>query len=224
VITRDPQDGHRCAISSAPASALDMRPVSFTWREMAWPRLHTAAPSYLVTPRTYQRVRAALGATSDAVTLAHVDYEKTLLLLDAIEGTFAIVYPAGDTPDPTRLGVTPFWASGILKRDRKKERGGALARRLAMANVAAYRKLRPELNLGGDMPLEAYERQAAHYTFEGMDEEPRYAGFSLWRHEFTGSEWLDLGVRPDWLWIGTTWGGVVVVAEWPGEVGSTSST
>lgn len=42
-----------------------------------------------------------------------------------------------------------------------------------------------------------------------------FAGFSLWRHEFRESRWLELRVRPDWLWIRTGAGGLVVAADFP---------
>ena len=94
-----------------------------------------------------------------------MDYEETLLLLDAIEGRFAVVHPAGHGDDAGDFTSAPLWACGVFKRARSRERGGAAARRLFMANFERYRELRPELDLGGDAPLEAYERQAAHYTF-----------------------------------------------------------
>ncbi len=111
------------------------------------------------------------------------------------------MHPAGHGDDAGDFTSAPLWACGILKRARSRERGGAAARRLFMANVEHYRQLRPELDLGGDAPLEAYERQAAHYT---------------WRHEFLDASWLDVPKRPPaWLWIRTASSGLVVAAEWP---------
>jgi hypothetical protein len=150
-----------------------------------------------------------------------MDYEETLLLLDGVEGTYAIVYPA---PEP-EAGVEPkafsgagLWVAGLLKREREREQSGAEARRLAMVNIKTYREIQPDLDLG-DAPLERYERQAASYTFEGMDDlhgTTGFAGFTLWRHEFVESRWLDMPVCPAWLWITTGADGLIVAADFPG--------
>ena len=47
-----------------------------------------------------------------------------------------------------------------------------------------------------------------------------FAGFTLWRHEFIESQWWDLPVQPDWLWIKTQEGQLVVAAEFDRSRGS----
>ena len=87
-----------------------------------------------------------------------------------------------------------------------------------MEKDVGYSELRPELDEGDDAPLELFERQAAHFTFEGMDDAKRlFAGFSLWRHAFVEARWLEVRVRPDWLWIRTASGAIVVAGDYPGE-------
>jgi hypothetical protein len=141
-----------------------------------------------------------------------VDYDETVAALNSVVGKYVIVYPAGE-PSP---GVEPYdftsglSAWGILKRDR--DPGAAGRRHLSESGV--YAKIQPELDLG-DAPLELYERQAAGYTFEGMDDPDAFAGFVLWRHEFEESRWLFPGIRPDWLWIRKRPLGFVIAAEFP---------
>ena len=157
-----------------------------------------------------------------------MDYEQTLLHLDSVVGTWVVVYSAEHADQgeqPTAFAGGGLWAAGRLKRDRESERASAAARRAMMqaGEEAGYSHLRPELDLG-DTPLEGYERQAAHFTFEGMDDhvgssfkEPGrgFAGFSLWRHDFVESEWLSIPRRPDWLWIKAAPPGLVVAADFP---------
>jgi hypothetical protein len=149
-----------------------------------------------------------------------MDYEETLLLLDGIVGKFAVVYPAepvseGDQPEGFTESV---FASGIFRRDHEDEQVSAHARRAMMeaSGETGYAEIRPELNLG-NAPLEGYERQAAHFSFEGATRgitTNLFAGFSFWRHTFQESSWLSLAARPDWLWIRSTGPlGLVVVAE-----------
>lgn len=146
-----------------------------------------------------------------------MDYEETLLLLDGIVGSYAIVYPVeagegGSASEPQVFSGGGLWIAGLFKRDREGERIGAAARRGLMGETW-YQELRPALDLG-EGPLEGYERQAAHFTFEGMDDpHGSFAGFTLWRHEFIDSEWWDLPVRPEWLWIKTREVQLVVAAE-----------
>lgn len=159
-----------------------------------------------------------------------MDYEETLLELDSIVGTWAVVYPVGEEPDegeePRAFAGGGLWVAGWFKRDRATEQGRAAARRAMMeaGEATGYDKLRPELDLG-DSPLEEYERQAAHFTFKEMDDSSGsgfdrpgsgFAGFSLWRHDFIESRWLAIPVRPDWLWIRITGAaGLVVAADFP---------
>jgi hypothetical protein len=156
-----------------------------------------------------------------------MDYEATLLELDSIEGGWTVVYsaPGGNATEPGDDFMTgALSASGVFKRDRKGETGGAGARRMLVEAADWYRDRHPDLDVG-DAPLELYERQAAHFTFEGMDDAmgsfrpgtaaTNFAGFTLWRDDFVDAEWLEYGIRPHWLWIRTAHSGVVVVAEFP---------
>lgn len=155
-----------------------------------------------------------------------MDYEETLLLLDGITGSYAVVYPVeegevGSSSGPRVFAGSGLWVAGRFKRDREGEQRGAAARRGLMTETW-YQDLRPDLDLG-EGPLEGYERQAAHFTFEGMDDStgsPGFAGFTLWRHEFIESQWWDLPVRSDCLWIRTQEGQLVVAAEFDRSGGS----
>jgi hypothetical protein len=158
-----------------------------------------------------------------------MDYEETLLLLDSVVGTFAVVYPVASDPDRTEISRTlaapgGMYASGIFKRDLEGEERGARARRALITQTDWFREKVPHVDLG-DLPLEEYERQAAHFTFEDMDdltslswgstEGPGFAGFALRRGDFVEAAWLDVPVRPDWLWIRSKEAAVVVVADFP---------
>jgi hypothetical protein len=138
-----------------------------------------------------------------------MDYEETVAALDSVIGKYVIVYPtqeppAGEEPDFTQ-GLSAW---GTFKRDRDI---GAVGRR-HLSEAGVYAQIQPELDLG-DAPLELYERQAAGYTFEGMDSQDAFAGFMLWRHYFVESQWLEPGIRPDWLWIRSRPLGFVIAAE-----------
>jgi hypothetical protein len=161
-----------------------------------------------------------------------VDYEETLLELDSVTGTWVIVYPASGGDDPGDFTASGLYVVGRLVRDESASQQGAEARRGLVVATDWYRERKPDLDLG-DGPLESYERQVAHFTFEHMDDrrlsqirigdpsqedDPDVRGLvciTLWRHEFVDAGWLDFGVRPDWLWIRTTASGLVVVADFP---------
>jgi hypothetical protein len=143
-----------------------------------------------------------------------MDYDETIRLLNSVVGKYVIVYPAevppsGEEPYDFTSGLSAW---GTLKQDQGASEGAAGRRRLAEAGV--YAKIRPEMDLG-NAPLELYERQAAGFTFEGMDTQGAFAGFVLWRHEFEESRWLESPVRPDWLWIRKRPFGLVIAAEFP---------
>lgn len=165
-----------------------------------------------------------------------MDYEETLLQLDSIVGTWAMVYPAVEPEpgeEPKAFGGGGLWAAGRLERERESEQGSATARRGMMAHLPWYRERVPYLDLGEDAPLESYERQVAYYTLEGMDDDRMtrvrigdpgqgethdlggFVSLSLWRHEFVESRWIKLPARPGWLWIRTGTGGLVVAADFP---------
>jgi hypothetical protein len=165
-----------------------------------------------------------------------VNYEETLLHLDSVAGSYAIVYPASADSDRTEVAraVTApggILASGVFKRDLKTEQAGAKARRGLVTETDWFRHKVPSVDRG-DLPLEEYERQAAFFTFEGLEDmvtgtwsndAPGYAGFSLWRESFVESDWLELPVAPDWLWIRSNEAALVVVADFPNgpRLGST---
>jgi hypothetical protein len=162
-----------------------------------------------------------------------VDYEETLLELDSITGTWTILYPASGGDEPGDFTTSGLFVVGRLERDQPTSQVSAELRRRLAERSAWYGEKRPDLDLG-DAPLESYERQVAHFTFEHMDDrrlasirigDPSQdneeanlrglVGVSLWRHDFIEARWLDLGVRPDWLWIRTSAGGLVVAADFP---------
>jgi hypothetical protein len=95
-----------------------------------------------------------------------VDFEETLLLLDGIEGSYAIVYPvapAQGDEEPTDFG-TGFMANGLFRRNREGEKKGAWVRRKMSEEIEGWDEFKPEVSLGG-APLESYERQVALFTF-----------------------------------------------------------
>lgn len=133
-------------------------------------------------------------AIDDAPAL---DYFETVQLLKSWAGSNVLVYPVTDRApdDPPLEEMGPFMIWGTFKpvADQTAE----LRRNLS----DAYARVRPELALG-DAPLELYERQVAHFTFERMgDGFAEHAGFAIWQHDFIDARWLDMGGRYRWLWI-----------------------
>ena len=129
------------------------------------------------------------------------DYFETVQLLNRWAGETVYVTPAphtaGRPPSERELLVTSLNVEGTLKALGDV---GAEGRR----NLAdMFERIGSPLALGADAPLELYERQVAHYTFEGMDGGPLddHASFTLWQHDFVEARLLDTGTRYDWLWI-----------------------
>jgi hypothetical protein len=96
------------------------------------------------------------------------------------------------------MGGLAVW--GTFKR--YPDAAAPLRRSLSLSGFYA-RADRAELDLG-DAPLELYERQEAAYGCEEVDGERFFAGFTLSRHRFIESNWLDIGGRFHWLWIKDT--------------------
>jgi hypothetical protein len=138
-----------------------------------------------------------------------LDYFETVQTLNGWAGKLVIVYPVVDSVD----GDEPAdFMSGLSAWGTLKAQGDpAASGRRQLSGF--YETQQPELALG-DMPLELYERQAAYYTFEGMDDlETRFAGFTLWQHRFIEARWLALGGRFHWLWIRARPIGLIVAEE-----------
>jgi hypothetical protein len=68
--------------------------------------------------------------------------------------------------------------------------------------------------------LEGADSEVARYTFENMADIQGISGFagvSLFRSDFVESRWLDSPIGPDWLWVETRAGNLVVVADFSGR-------
>lgn len=140
-----------------------------------------------------------------------MDFDETVRALDSFVGKLVLVYPVDEPPE----GEQPSFMEGLSvwgTFERYPDATAPLRRSLSLSGFYA-RTGRHEVDLG-DAPLELYERQEAAYGFEGMaDLESRFAGFTLSRHNFVESVWLDLGGRFHWLWIKTRPVSLVVAEE-----------
>lgn len=129
-----------------------------------------------------------------------LDYFETIQLLDRWAGEKVYVTPAprtaGQAPAGDDITVTSLSVEGTLKS--LGDTGAEMRRNLANF----YERIGSELALGADAPLELYERQVAHYTFEETNVRgASWAGFAVWRHDFVEARLLETGTRYDWLWI-----------------------
>jgi hypothetical protein len=133
---------------------------------------------------------------------AGLDYFATVRLLNGWAGDTVIVTPAPHLPEGVvaterDLGIGALSVQGVFKP--LPDDAAGLRRELS----DVYETIAPDLALGGDAPLEMYERQVAYYTFEGMDDyEGSSVHLALWEHMFGEARDLGLAGGPyEWLWI-----------------------